>query len=292
MSDTAIGTAELDALAQQARREIVQAIAHAKGGHLGGPYSATDILTALYFRVMNIRPDQPDWPDRDRFILSKGHSCIALYAVMALRGYFPVAEVSTFDAINSRLQGHPDMTALPGLDMSSGSLGLGFAAGIGIALGAKLAGRSFTTYVMVGDGECNEGIIWEGAHIASRYALDNLVVIVDQNRLQQFGWRADGTGQRRPPYDGQELRDRWAAFGWAVSEVDGHDMAAVVRALEAARAVQGRPAALIAHTIKGKGVSFMENNFRWHSRIPTDEELATALAELGQPGAASVGGAP
>jgi transketolase len=282
MTESALGTAELADLAQQARREIVKAIAHAKGGHLGGPYSATDILTALYFRVMRIRPDEPGWPDRDRFILSKGHSSIALYAVMALRGYLPVTELSTFDAINSRLQGHPDITALPGLDMSTGSLGLGFAAGIGIAIGAKLAGRSFTTYVMVGDGECNEGIIWEGAHIASRYALDNLVVIVDQNGLQQFGWRADGTGERRPPYDGRELADRWAAFGFAVSEVDGHDMAAVVQALEAARCGHGRPAALIAHTIKGKGVSFMEGNFRWHSRVPTDAELATALAELGQ----------
>ena len=292
MTATVAATAELDALAQQARREIVKAVAHAKGGHLGGPFSATDILTALYFRVLNIRSDEPCWADRDRFILSKGHSCIALYVVMALRGYFPLAEVSTFDAIDSRLQGHPDMRALPGLDMSSGSLGLGFAAGIGIALGAKLADRSFRTYVMVGDGECNEGIIWEGAHVARRYALDNLVVIVDQNGLQQFGWRADGTGQRRPPYDGQELRDRWAAFGWAVSEVDGHDMAAVVQALEETKTVQGRPVALIAHTIKGKGVSFMAGDFRWHSRIPTDEELATALAELGQPGSSKLGGTP
>jgi transketolase len=293
MTETAIGTADLEALARQARREIVKAIAYAKGGHLGGPLSAADILTALYFRVLNIKPDEPDWPDRDRFVLSKGHSCIALYVVMALRGYFPLAEVATFDAIDSRLQGHPDMRALPGLDMSSGSLGLGFAAGIGMALGAKLAGRDFRTYVMVGDGECNEGIIWEGAHIAHRYALDNLVVIVDQNQLQQFGWRADGTGQRRPPYDGNELRDRWASFGWAVSEVNGHDMTAVVRSLEDARSARGgRPVALIAHTIKGKGVSFMEGNFRWHSRVPTDEELATALGELGEPGASNVGGRP
>jgi len=206
-----------------------------------------------------------------------------LYVVMALRGYLPLAEVSTFDAIDSRLQGHPDMRALPGLDMSSGSLGLGFAAGIGTALGAKLADRSFRTYVMVGDGECNEGIIWEGAHVARRYALDNLVVVVDQNRLQQFGWRANGTGSRRPPYAGDELRDRWAAFGWAVPEVDGHDMAAVVHALEEAKTVRGRPVALIAHTVKGKGISFMEGNFLWHSRIPTDDELAAALAELRDP---------
>jgi transketolase len=288
MSGNEPGIADLDATARLARREIVKAIAHAKGGHVGGPLSATDILTALYFRVLNIRPEQPGWPDRDRFILSKGHSSIALYVVMALRGYFPLAEVSTFDAVDSRLQGHPDMTRLPGLDMSSGSLGLGFAAGVGIALGARLARRSFTTFVMVGDGECNEGIIWEGAHIAQRYALDNLVVVVDHNRLQQTGWRADGTSRRLPPYADGELAARWAAFGWAVSEVDGHDIAAVIRALQEARTVAGRPTVVIADTVKGRGVSYMEGDFRWHSRIPTDDELATALAELTDPGVAAV----
>lgn len=278
MSSTGPGVTELEATARTARRETVKAIAHAEGGHLGGPLSATDILTALYFSVLNIRPDQPDWPERDRFILSKGHSCIALYVVMALRGYFPVEELDTFDAIDSRLQGHPDMKALPGLDMSSGSLGLGFAAGVGIALGAKVGGQAFTTFVMLGDGECNEGIVWEGAHLASRYNLDNLVAIVDENKLQQFGWHADG--ERLPPYADGVLRDRWRAFGWEVSEVDGHDMAAVVRALEEARSVRGRPAVLIAHTVKGKGVSFMEGDYRWHSRVPNDEELAAALAQL------------
>jgi transketolase len=274
---------ELQATARMMRREIVKAIAHAQAGHLGGPLSATDILTALYFRVLNIRPEEPNWPDRDRFILSKGHSSIALYVVMALRGYFPLEEVCTFDAIDSRLQGHPDMHALPGLDMSSGSLGLGLGAGVGMALGAKLAHRAFTTFVMVGDGECNEGIIWEAAHVAQRYALDNLVVIVDQNRLQQFGWRDDGSGNRRAPYTGDDLRNRWAAFGWDVSDVDGHDIAAVVEMLDEARTTQGRPAVVIAHTVKGRGVSFMEGNFRWHGQVPTDEESAMALAELSDP---------
>jgi transketolase len=278
MSDIAFGTDQLRGKARQVRQETVQAIAHAKGGHLGGPLSAADILTAIYFRVMNIRPEEPDWPDRDRFILSKGHSCIALYAVLALRGFFPVAELRTFDAIDSRLQGHPDMAVLPGLDMSTGSLGLGLSAGVGMALGAKLTHREFKTFVMVGDGECNEGIVWEAAHTAQRYSLDNLIVVVDQNQLQQFGWRHDGT--RQPPYSGTELRDRWAAFGWAVAEVDGHDMAAVVDALEDVKRIKGRPAVLIARTVKGKGVSFMEGNFRWHSRVPTDEELAMALSEL------------
>ena len=248
------------------------------------------MLTALYFQVLNIRPNEPDWPDRDRFVLSKGHSSIALYVVMALRGYFPLEEIATFDAIDSRLQGHPDMNLLPGLDMSTGSLGLGFAAGVGIALGAKLAKRDFTTFVMVGDGECNEGVIWEGAHVAQRYALDNLVVIVDQNGLQQFGWSAGEPGRRRPPYTGSQLRDRWAAFGWAVLETDGHDMTAVLGCLRQARSICGRPAVVVARTVKGKGVSFMEDDFRWHSRVPSAEELTTALTELADPVPVAGGG--
>lgn len=273
---------ELEAIARRARREIVQAVAHAKGGHLGGPLSAVEVLCALYFGVMRIRPTEPDWEERDRFILSKGHSSIALYTVMALRGYLPVEELATFDAIDSRLQGHPDMTVLPGLDMSTGSLGLGFCAAVGIALGARLSGADFTTFVMVGDGECNEGAIWEGAHVAARYRLDNLVAIVDENRLQQFCWRDRSSPQRRglPPYDGHELADRWAAFGWQLTEVDGHDLAAVSEALVQARDATGAPAVVIAHTVKGKGVSFMENDYSWHSRVPTGAELAQALDEL------------
>jgi transketolase len=277
------GIAELEAIARAARRETIRAVAQARGGHLGGPLSAIDVLVALYFRVMRIRPDQPDWPQRDRFILSKGHSAIGLYSVMALRGYFPVAELSTFDAINSRLQGHPDMTVLPGLDMSTGSLGLGLAAGAGIALGAKLAGQDFTTFVMVGDGECNEGVIWESAHVAERYGLDNLVVVVDQNQLQQFGWREPITGGRRAPYSGSQLRDRWAAFGWRVHEVDGHDIDAVIDVLRVALHRDGSPVAVLARTVKGKGVSFMEDNYLWHSRVPTDDELGQALSELADP---------
>lgn len=266
-----------------ARREIVKAVAHAGGGHLGGPLSAVETLTALYFRVLRIRPEEPGWPDRDRFVLSKGHSSVALYAVLALRGYFPVAELATFDAIDSRLQGHPDMTALPGLDMSTGSLGLGFAASVGMALGAKLAGKKFTTFAMVGDGECNEGVVWEGAHVAQHNQLDNLIVIVDHNQLQQFGWRDPTSGTRLPPYADGQLAGRWAAFGWRVLEVDGHDLAAVIDVLERAKAAKGAPVAVIAHTVKGKGVSFMEDNYLWHSRIPTKEELQQALDELADP---------
>ena len=278
-----LGASDLEATARAARRAIVRSVAHAGGGHLGGPLSAVEILTALYFRVLRIRPEEPRWPDRDRFILSKGHSAIGLYAVLALRGFFPAAELSTFDAIDSRLQGHPDMNLLPGLDMSTGSLGLGLAAGVGVALGARLAGHEFRTFVMVGDGECNEGVVWESAHVAERYALDNLIVVVDHNRLQQVGWREPGSGRRLPPYPGRQLHDRWAAFGWRVLEVDGHDIAAVTGVLEEARATRGRPVVVLARTVKGKGVSFMENEYLWHSRVPTPDELRLALEELADP---------
>jgi transketolase len=273
--------AELEELARRARVAIVKAIANAEGGHLGGPLSATDMLTALYWRILNIRPDEPLWPDRDRFVLSKGHSSIALYAVMALRGYFPVAELDTFDAIDSRLQGHPDMTALPGIDISSGSLGLGFSGAVGIAMGAKAIGADFTTYAMVGDGECNEGIVWEGAHVANRYRLDNLIVVLDYNELQQFGWRGESAQDRIPPYTGTELADRWKAFGWHVVEGDGHDIAAFLEVMESVQDANG-PVAVVAHTVKGKGVSYMENVFQWHSKVPTEEELTIALTELGE----------
>lgn len=275
---------ELADLARQARVHIVRTIAGAHGGHLGGPLSAIDMLTALYFQILDIRPDEPEWADRDRFILSKGHSSIALYTALAMRGYFGVDELATFDAIDSRLQGHPDMTVTPGVDMSSGSLGLGFSASVGIALGAKAIGRDFTTYVMLGDGECNEGIVWEGAHVAQRYHLDNLVAIVDHNKLQQFGWHGDDLADRLPPYTGSELVDRWAAFGWTTLEMDGHDMSDILDTIGRAKAHQGSPVAIIAHTVKGKGVSYMENDYTWHSRVPTDEELAIALAELGANG--------
>jgi len=272
---------ELEELARQARVAIVKAIYHAGGGHLGGPLSATDMLTALYWRVMNIRPEEPDWPGRDRFVLSKGHSSIALYTVMAIRGYFPIEELNTFDSIDSRLQGHPDMTALPGIDMSSGSLGVGFSGATGIAFGGLATGADFKTYVMIGDGECNEGIVWEAAHVVARYRLDNIIAIIDHNKLQQFGWRGESADDRISPYTGNQLVDRWRAFDWNVAEVDGHDIAAFLDVMEAAQNADG-PVAVIAHTIKGKGVSYMENNFPWHSKVPSDEELAIALAELGE----------
>lgn len=278
-----LSTAELQELARQARVHIVRSIAGAHGGHMGGPLSAIDMLIALYFRILNVRPEEPDWPDRDRFVLSKGHSSIALYTALAMRGYFPTEELQTFDGIDSRLQGHPDMSVTPGVDMSSGSLGLGFSGAVGIALGTRLAGKECITYVMLGDGECNEGVVWEGAHAAQRHRLGNLVAIVDHNKLQQFGWRGDAPGERRPPYTGSQLVDRWRAFGWHVLEMDGHDMSQILPTIEAARDYREGPAVIIAHTVKGKGVSFMENNYLWHARVPNQEELTLALAELGEP---------
>jgi transketolase len=270
-------------IARQIRLEVIKAVYVARAGHLGGPLSAADMLAALYFNVMRIRPDEPSWPDRDRFILSKGHSSIGLYAAMALRGYFPVEELATFDAANSRLQGHPDMTRLPGLDMSTGSLGMGISAGMGMALGARLTGRASRTYVMLGDGECQEGEVWEAAMAAARYGLDNLIAIVDHNRLQQYGWPGDGPDGRIPPQVPGELVAKWSAFGWRVLEMDGHDIADILRTLDLAARGDGRPVAVIAQTVKGKGVSFMEGHYYWHTRPIKPDEFATAMADLGEP---------
>ena len=282
--------ARLEEVARQIRLAIVRTVNHARAGHLGGPLSAADMLAALYFHVLRIRPDEPAWPDRDRFILSKGHSSVGLYAALALRGYFPVEELATFDAANSRLQGHPDMTRLPGLDMSSGSLGMGISAGVGMALGARLTGRDVRTYVMLGDGECQEGEVWEAAMTAARYGLDSLVAIVDHNRLQQYGWPGDGPDGRMPPQVPGELVAKWSAFGWRVLEVDGHAMEAILAVLEAAAHGDGRPTVVIAHTIKGKGVSFMEGHYFWHTRAIKPDEFAIAMADLGEPLPATDGG--
>jgi transketolase len=275
--------ARLQEVARRIRVEVIRAVNHARAGHLGGPLSAADILAALYFHQMRIRPDETDWPDRDRFILSKGHSSIGLYAAMALRGYFPVEELLTFDAAHSRLQGHPDMTRLPGLDMSTGSLGMGISAGMGMALGARLTGRDVRAYVMLGDGECQEGEVWEAAMAAPRYNLDNLIVIVDHNKLQQYGWPGDGPDGRIAPQRPGELVGKWKAFGWRVLAMDGHDMADILRVLDEAIRGDGRPVAIIADTVKGKGVSYMEGHYFWHTRAIKPDEYAQAMADLGEP---------
>ena len=277
--------AEVERLEEMARRirvEIIRTVNHAQVGHVGGPLSAADILAALYFRVLRIRPDEPHWPERDRFILSKGHSSLVQYAALALRGYFGVEELRTFDSRGSRLQGHPDMKLLPGIDMSTGSRGMGLSAGLGMALGSRFSDVDPRVYVLLGDGECQEGQVWEAAMVAARFGLGNLVAIVDHNKLQQYGWPGETSEIRLPPEEPGELVAKWTAFGWRVLEVDGHDMAAVVGALESAAQGSGQPTVVIANTIKGRGVSFMEGDYRWHSKPIQPDEFATAMRELGE----------
>ncbi len=269
---------ELEDLSRRTRRLILETVHTAGAGHIGGPLSVTDILVNLYFNTMNIDPGDPRAADRDRCILSKGHSSIAIYTVLALRGYFPIEELTTFDQIDSRLQGHPDMTVLPGLDMSTGSLGQGLSPGIGMALGARLASKRFHTWVILGDGEIQEGQIWEAAFTASRLRLDNLTAIVDYNRLPQFGWPDDEGFTRVEPID--DPGRKFAAFGWNVIEIDGHDHRELSGAFSSAMDVRYKPTCIIAHTVKGKGVSFMENDFNWHATVPDDAQLEKALSEL------------
>ena len=270
---------DLQAKAVQVRKMILQAVKKAGAGHVGGPMSMVEIALAMYFKILRIDPKNPRWPDRDRYVLSKGHSCIALYAVLALRGFFPLEEVFTYDAIDSRLQGHPDMTKTPGIDMSSGSLGTGASPPLGMALAARRLGKDFHTWVHLGDGEIQEGQVWEMAFIASQYQVDNLTAIVDYNKVQQFGFPKDGDIRRRVnPLT--QVPEKWRAFGWNVIECDGHDFDSLIPACEEAKRTKGRPTCIVAHTIKGKGVSFMEGDFNWHAKVPNDEELAKATAEL------------
>ena len=270
---------DLQSKAVQVRRLILQAVHKAAGGHVGGPLSMVEIALALYFKMMRVDPKNPQWPDRDRYILSKGHSCIALYAVLALRGYFPVEEVYTFDAINSRMQGHPDMTKTPGIDMASGSLGAGASPALGMALGARRLGKDFHTWLHLGDGEIQEGQVWEMAWVASYSNVDNLTAIVDYNHVQQFGFPRDANLKRRfNPIS--QVPEKWRAFGWNVLECDGHDFDQLIPAMEQAKATKGKPTCIVAHTIKGKGISFMENDFNWHAKVPTKEELEKSMAEL------------
>ena len=268
---------ELRRLAQEGRALVLQAVKRAGAGHVGGPLSAMDILVALYFHVLRVDPKFPRALDRDRFILSKGHSAIGLYAVLALRGFLPREELFTFDHYGSRLAGHPDMPALSALDMSTGSLGQGLSVGLGMALGLGRQMRDSRVFVLLGDGECQEGQVWEAAHAASALKVRNLIAVVDANGLPQFSWPG------APP--GVETRIDWAgrfaAFGWTVRETDGHDPRALVPVLS--EPCEG-PLAVIAHTVKGRGVSFTEGVAAWHSRIPSDAELARALTELGASG--------
>ena len=278
---------ELEELARRARWLVLSTVAKSGAGHVGGPMSATELLISLYFRVMAIRPEEPHWPGRDRFILSKGHSAIGQYTVMALRGYFPVEELQTFDKGRSRLQGHPDATKLTGLETSTGSLGQGLSVGLGFALAARLSGQKFHTYVLLGDGELQEGMIWEALHIAPRYNLGNLTAIVDWNGLQQFGWPVvpgdDHSGDRRDPWAGVNLAMAIGALGWRILEVNGNDFSQVIPALEECKrwSQTRQPTMVLAHTTKGKGLSFTAGKYEWHSKVANAQELDQAKRELG-----------
>ncbi len=264
---------ELAKVACNVRMGIIEGTFNAKSGHPGGSLSIAEILTYLYFKEMNIDPQKPDMPERDRFVLSKGHAAPALYSVMAQKGYFPVEELKTLRKVDSRLQGHPSMKCLPGIDISSGSLGQGISAACGMALGAKLKGADFRVYSILGDGEIEEGQVWEAAMYASAKKLDNLVAFVDNNNLQ-----IDGTVEEvNSPYP---IPEKFTAFGWNVIEIDGHSFDDIENALKAARECVGKPTAIIAKTVKGKGISFMENQVNWHGSAPNAEQYETAMNEL------------
>lgn len=261
--------------ALEARKHIIRMTGAAGSGHPGGSLSAIDLLTALYFSEMTHFPDDPQRPGRDRFVLSKGHGCPALYAILGMTGYFPEDELIRLRKLGSILQGHPCMLKTPGVEMSTGSLGQGLSAANGMALAQRLSGLDYRIYVMMGDGEQQEGQIWESAMTSAHYKLDNLVGIVDYNGMQ-----IDGTVTE--VMEIAPLAEKWRAFGWEVFEIDGHDMGQILGALDQARKVSGKPAMIVARTVKGKGVSFMEHNLKFHGNAPTADEGAAALAELGQ----------
>lgn len=266
-------TLELQKMANEVRKGIVTAVHSAKAGHPGGSLSAADIFTYLYFEEMNVDPENPKMEDRDRFVLSKGHTAPGLYAVLANRGYFPVEDLKTLRKIGSYLQGHPDMKHIPGVDMSSGSLGQGISAAVGMALSAKMREKDYRVYTLLGDGEIQEGQVWEAAMFAGHRKLDNLVVIVDNNGLQIDGKIDDVCS----PYP---IDEKFAAFQFHVINVNAHDFDDLRKAFQEARETKGVPTAIIAHSTKGKGVSFMENQASWHGTAPNDEQYAVAMADL------------
>lgn len=265
---------ELGGIAVQIRKDILEMVYRAKSGHLGGSLSIVEILVALYWDILKIDPTNPAWEGRDRFVLSKGHTAPALYAVLAERGYFNRELLfTTYRRINSILQGHPDMNKTPGVDMSSGSLGIGLSTACGMALAAKKQKKEFYVYAIVGDGESNEGQIWEAAMFAAHNKLDNLIAFIDMNGMQNDGFSKDIMNMG-------DIAAKWAAFGWHTEEIDGHDMKQVMEATKKAKAIKNRPSAILCHTVKGKGISFMENSIKFHGGCPSAEEYDMACHEL------------
>jgi len=265
----------LEQKATEIRRHVVKMIGKAKSGHPGGSLSCADLVAALYFDVMNIDPKNPQWADRDRFVMSKGHACPTLYAALAMKGYFPLETLDTLRELGSILQGHPYAGKTPGVDVSTGSLGQGLSVANGIALGARLDGRDYYTYCLMGDGEIEEGQVWEAAMSTAHYKLDHVIGFVDYNHLQIDGTIEDVIGN-------VNIQGKFEAFGWKVLTVDGHNMAEILEAIEKAKATKGVPTMIVMNTVKGKGVSFMENQVGWHGTAPTQEQVAQALKELGE----------
>ncbi|HEY49012.1 MAG TPA: transketolase [Dehalococcoidia bacterium] len=264
---------EMASVAKKLRRHIIQMTGKAGSGHPGGSLSSAEIITTLYFSVLRHDPANPRWAERDRFILSKGHAAPLLYAALAESGYFPIRDLSTLRVLGSCLQGHCDMTVTPGVEISSGSLGQGLSFGIGVALAGRLDNQDYRTYVLLGDGECDEGQVWEAGMAAAHYKLDNIVAIVDHNKQQIDGWNYEVMNL-------EPLAEKWMAFGWHTIEVDGHDFSQLLTAFDEAKQIRDKPTAIIACTVKGRGVSFMENNIEFHGRAPTPDEVERALEEL------------
>ncbi len=264
---------ELEIMAKKVRKGIIEAVYSNNSGHPGGSLSIADILTVLYFKEMNINPKNPKWEDRDRLVLSKGHCSPALYSCLANRGYFPVEDLKTFRNINSYLQGHPDMKNIPGVDMTTGSLGQGLSSANGMAIAGKMEGKNYRVYCILGDGEIEEGQIWEAAMTSAKYKLDNLCVIVDNNNLQ-----IDGTIEEvMSPYP---IDEKFRSFGFQIINIDGHNIREIIDALDVAKNVKEKPVCIIAKTIKGKGISYMENKAEWHGKAPNEEQYKLALKEL------------
>ena len=264
---------DLEKKANEVRRGILDEVYYAKSGHPGGSLSIADILTVLYFNEMNIDEKNPHWEDRDRFVLSKGHASVALYSCLANRGYFPIDDLKKFRKIDSYLEGHPDMEKVPGVDMSTGSLGQGLSAAVGMAIAGKLDEKDYRVYTILGDGEIEEGQIWEAAMSANKYKLDNLCVIIDNNNLQ-----IDGTIEN--VMSSYPIDKKFESFGFQIIKVDGHDIDEIIKGFEVAKNIKDKPTCIIAKTIKGKGISFMENKVEWHGKAPNDEQYIEAMKEL------------